>query len=405
MENNNRYMFTMTHEINFTPLPLIICGAGEVGRYVLRECRKNNVIIDAFCDNNLQAKELDGIPVLHTPHLHESYSQAAIIMTVGNYKPLIDQLESQGFHTFFPCYPFLRRRRALSKTYYNLTDYTFDRCSFLQEQSFGKPDKVVFHNLDLIITELCSLKCRDCSNLTQYYEAPKNIAIENLVFEIRNLCSSIDGIFELRLIGGEPFMHPKWDIILQELLKMKQIRFIWIFTNGTICPSPEKARLLSNERVILRISNYGPINEERVLKLEQWLQTYNIKFIVPEIEEWLACCDILSDNKRPSQENQQIFEECCIKDLTTLTDGKLFRCPYISNAYRLKAVPNNPRDYVEITDTESESIQNRKILSFLNQTTFLPACNFCPGRSNESSPVISPAIQLKKPLPYKELQP
>ena len=32
--------------------------------------------------------------------------------------------------------------------------------------------------MDVVITERCSLKCKDCANLMQYYEKPQNSDLE-----------------------------------------------------------------------------------------------------------------------------------------------------------------------------------------------------------------------------------
>ena len=46
-------------------------------------------------------------------------------------------------------------------------------------EKFSK-DKLRVKHLDLVLTEKCSLKCKDCSNLMQYYSRQKDSEIHLL---------------------------------------------------------------------------------------------------------------------------------------------------------------------------------------------------------------------------------
>lgn len=39
-------------------------------------------------------------------------------------------------------------------------------------KSLEEKDAVILNSIDFIVTERCSLRCRDCSNLMQYYKNP-----------------------------------------------------------------------------------------------------------------------------------------------------------------------------------------------------------------------------------------
>ena len=42
-----------------------------------------------------------------------------------------------------------------------------------------------------------------------------------------------------------------------------------------------------------------------------------------------------------------------MKYLYTLLHGKLYRCPFIANAANLKAIPDNPANYVELKSNDN----------------------------------------------------
>jgi len=102
-----------------------------------------------------------------------------------------------------------------------------------------------------------------------------------------------------------------------------------------------------------------------------------------------------------------VYKTCSAKYLYTLLDGKLYSCPFIANADKLNAIPDNPGNYVDLySDTEKVKLKIKKLVKGVK---FLPACDFCDGRPYNSSNtkgydgrgMITPAIQTPQVLPYK----
>ena len=50
---------------------------------------------------------------------------------------------------------------------------------------------------------------------------------------------SVDHVYEIRLIGGEPFMYKKIDEVLIKILSYKNCGNIIVYTNGTIVPNEQ----------------------------------------------------------------------------------------------------------------------------------------------------------------------
>ena len=110
-------------------------------------------------------------------------------------------------------------------------------------------------------------------------------------------------------------------------------------------------------------------------------------------ENWTDC-GVIYDFKRKEPEMEKLFEDCCGKNLLTVTNGKLYRCPFVANADRLNAIPKDSDNYVNVNDSK------KNIKKYTTQINYIPACNYCMGRSY-NAPKIKPAIQTKKPLDYK----
>ena len=102
-----------------------------------------------------------------------------------------------------------------------------------------------------------------------------------------------------------------------------------------------------------------------------------------------------------------LYKQCCAKYLYTLLDGRLYSCPFIANAAKLKGIQDNPSNYVDLY-SEPEIVK-RKIKRLVGGVKFLPACDFCDGRPYDATSakgyngkgLITAGIQTSKTLPYK----
>lgn len=82
----------------------------------------------------------------------------------------------------------------------------------VQPDIFRKMWKIVLgkyvyvRQVEAVMTTKCSLKCRDCANLMQYYRNPYDIDFSMLSMSLCNFLDRIDEIGTVVLVGGEPFL-------------------------------------------------------------------------------------------------------------------------------------------------------------------------------------------------------
>lgn len=261
-------------------------------------------------------------------------------------------------------------------------------------KAYINKDKLFLRSVDIVISEKCSLKCKDCSNLMQYYLHPKNFFYEQIKKEFNELTSNISHIFEVRLIGGEPFMNKQIYDIINFFLLNKKVSKLVVYTNGTIPLKDEKIKKFNNtEKLVFTITDYGKLSKN-TFKVKSQLDENKIVTRLHPPENWTDSGKIYDFN-RSTEEMEELFEKCCGKNLLTSMNGKLYRCPFAANAESLKAIPRDNNNSVPLNSTPEE------ILSYTREISFIPACNFCKGRSFDSKE-IEPAIQTRKPIEYKE---
>jgi organic radical activating enzyme len=374
---------TYIEKIKNYNLPIVIFGASTTGEFTLKFCKQNEIKIDYFCDNNPDkiGKYFQGYKVKSLDELKVNTKDYLFLISVIDINDIINQLEKNGFKNWMSC------NEALIDFYHPQASNTI-----LSHDNYLNKDKFFIRGLDVVITERCSLKCRDCSNLMPYYENPKNYDTETLNKNIENLCSKIDKIGEVRIIGGEPFMNKEIHLIVKSLLINDKIDNVVIYTNATIMPTEEQFKILKNSKVSFYISNYGKLSG-RYLELCNLLLKNNIPYIDAKIK-WTDCSKI-NFNNRTDVENQNIFDNCCVKNLTTLLNNKLYRCPFFANADCLKAIPHFKEDCLDL----SMNISKEEIKKYLLNKKFIKVCNYCNGRSFNDEEIES-NIQIKNSISY-----
>lgn len=262
-------------------------------------------------------------------------------------------------------------------------------------KGYFSKDKLFLRSIDVVITEKCTLKCKDCSNLMQYYEAPINISYEEIINDFDKLTNSVDEIYEIRLIGGEPFMNKDIYKIIEYLVKSPKVTKLVVYSNAMVPIRLEHKEIVTNPKVVFSLTDYGSLSRN-TNKVTSSLDELGVVYRLHPPENWTDSGTIF-DFKRSIHECKELFRECCGKNLLTVTDGKLYRCPFAANADRLKAIPKDDRNYIFVNSSPSS------IREYVSNIEYLPACNFCKGRSF-GAPEIIPAQQTEKPLKYIKLQ-
>ena len=111
------------------------------------------------------------------------------------------------------------------------------------------------------------MKCKNCSNLMQYYNKPINSDIDELFLSIDRFMACVDNIYEFRILGGDPFMNKDLYKVVGQLKKYEQVKKIIVYTNAKIIPKGANLDCLKHKKVVLDITNYGE-------GLRLWPSTY-----------------------------------------------------------------------------------------------------------------------------------
>ncbi len=408
--------------VNDAQREIYIFGADIAGKAVAQLLTDQGITISGFFDNNRNKcfVELDGVYVHHSDEL-ENVDKDSVILIASTYiADIIAQIEGHGFYNWAPISFIidhfdsadyrkmiagdLQRNHSGGEFTKDFVEFAIDNMVNSQKK-YLDPDLLFVRSVDLVLTEKCSLKCKDCANLMQYYENPVNIDKQELIEDLEDLMVVADEVNEIRIIGGEPMMNKDFHEVSLQAASYDKVNKVVIYTNGTICPPDAKLEQLKNDKIFVFITTYGELSKNAE-KLRAKLEQFGIQHNYQPAYGWTECGGIKIWDRTPN-DNLEIFKNCCAKHFTTMTDGKLFRCPFSANAERLMAIPRADSDFMSVRDARNNPDKimmiKKKLRWFLRQKPVLAACDSCNGRTY-GDPEITPGIQTKQPIEYLQFE-
>lgn len=382
----------------------VIYGYSSVGEAVYQELKRRNIDVACFCDDNtIKIRHAKSEIAIYTfNELIEKGELYHFIISIPNAEPLIEKIEKYQNMEWELCLEYLVKERY-EKFSYSIKDKNMairevESCIFYHK-GIKHPEKIFLRNIDLEITEKCSLRCYNCCNLMQYYKKPKDYSVDKLLMDIQDLLKYIDEIYEVRILGGEPFMHKNIKELLEKLILIPQIKRIVLLSNATIIPDDSVFYVMQSEKVGLSFTNYGKLSRSLEAFCKK-LDEFHISYDVHEMGGWTLCSEIAKHN-RSIEELEKVYCDCCAKNLLTLLDGKLYKCPFIANAMNLKAIPNSSDDAIVLKELEKmkRSEAKEKINYYIKEKRWFVSCDYCLGR-DFGSEEIEPAVQTSRPRDY-----
>ena len=262
------------------------------------------------------------------------------------------------------------------------------------ENRTGRDEGIYLTGVEIVLTKRCTLRCRDCANLIQYYDHPGREDHDTVITSIRRLLSAVDGIANFKLLGGEPLLEQELlaDILDMPELKGGKVLSIRIISNGTV---PVGERLLESMRrnplVTVLFSNYpgfSSAEEENRKKLS----SENIRCSeISQLDEWR---DYGRPEKKVCTDEQadRFYEKCGSKDdCCTVLGGRLYHCPRAAHGDALGYYRTADDEYVSLISEDQNTEELReKLRIFISRKKAVEACRYCKALTGD---LIERAVQ------------
>jgi len=251
----------------------------------------------------------------------------------------------------------------------------------LEKKKRMESENEILH-LDLVITECCSLKCRDCSNLMQYYHTPQNLSTDEVIKDLDTLLGSIN-LGELKILGGEPFVNPKvLSAVLRYLSEVPagKVGAVKIITNGTVLPSTECIDAMKNNpKTEVVFSSYGELSS-RQNEMIGICRDNGIRYtVMDDTFYWIDFGPLKKHDESDKFVSRQ-YENCYNrKNCNTLYRGRVYVCPRQAHGIHLGLIPEVNGEYVDLYDTAGKDPEalRQEVIGLVRRTQPVSACGYC----------------------------
>ena len=201
----------------------------------------------------------------------------------------------------------------------------------------------------------------------QNYLRPYDIEIDSLLEDLYQLFLIVEYCECINIIGGEPFIYPYLDRLLEYLIHNEKVGYIEFTTNGTKIPDEKVLELLANDKVYVEISDYGEI--DKLAKFITIMDKYHAKVHMDVNMRWIDCGGNISRNRDDSV-LKELYGACRAGKLCkALFKGRLFDCPRAAHLNDLGFAGNI--DYLDIYSCDKTAL-----LDFWLKE-YSMACDYC----------------------------
>jgi hypothetical protein len=254
----------------------------------------------------------------------------------------------------------------------NFPDYTF---------SIGneKNNLIKIPSVGLFITSKCSLKCKLCGISIPYLNNRKDFEPDIMISDATKLLS-VASIGMIYLVGGEPFCHTQFEKIIDLLLNidLSHCDCIKIVTNSTIKPNEAIMKKIARlKNVYIFSSDYGKYSKKKDDIINS-CKANGIPHISNNLYKWVSFGDMKYSRNYSIDTLKHLFKICNSTICFTLLEGKLYVCGQLAIYYYYNLIPDNPSDYIDISNTTQEELQE-KLHKFIYETEYLNGCQYCDG--------------------------
>ena len=277
------------------------------------------------------------------------------------------------------------------------TDYDLDNNMILkdainlihhQRDSLLRLDpKPCFEYMVVNICDHCNLRCKGCDHfacIADEYFVDVDIIKKDI--ERMGELFSHDYIMKIAVMGGEPLLHPH----LLEILRIVREQFPYtqlrLTTNGILLAKQEKDFWDTCRKANVTIVNTKyPINIKHD-SLRKKAEEENVKFMHYEGTGGTSVRKLQKHTIDVKGMNNpaKSFADCHISNYGNfLMEGKLYRCPFSCQAYRIFEKKFNvglritDKDYIDIYKADNM----QEILEFGAKPGYF--CRYCSGRTED----------------------
>ena len=230
--------------------------------------------------------------------------------------------------------------------------------------------------IELHLVDHCNLNCAGCSHFAPLVPGEVFSDLDIFKRDLSRLSQVFTDVYEIRLMGGEPLLHPKVNQFIEFSRQTFPLANISVSTNGVLLQKMPREfwQVCNANNALVKLTNY-PINLN-FQAIQKIAQNNHVRIKLPKrVNTFFQFINIAGDS-----DSNNSFRNCRAMYTTPfLRDGKLYSCSFaphvhLFNDYFHKNIPVTHNDSINLLD----NVTAQDVITFLNNP--IPLCKWCKTR-------------------------
>ena len=243
------------------------------------------------------------------------------------------------------------------------TERIIDPCMEMYEKILWEKKASTEEMAILLQNERGWLEKESVLALIPSYKKTYDVDLGEIISCMSIILCAVDKCYAVDILGGEAFLVKEIKLLVEWLKKQEKILQISFTTNGTVLPDEQTRECLCDEKVLVRISDYGMIKRQSAFLSE--LEKAGVHVAFETGMKWKDAGEGITQG-RSQEELKLIYKKCNSgKVCKTLLNGKVYHCSRCANLYDLEmAFFEKSRDAFEVDKTEDISCLRKRLERF-----------------------------------------
>jgi organic radical activating enzyme len=300
---------------------LVIFGAGKAGTYLYQQIKVHgqDMIVDAFIDSfSKDIKEIDGVPVCRPDRYLKSIDCDAVFLAAGSQKAILQMIQKVKFYNIDNIYML---QDIAGKNQLPLFSDGKLISTRVRKIKFSK-EKPTLPYFEMPIVDSCNLNCKGCLFGCNRNGEQKYMSLEEIKKDLFRMTELFEDIPWIRILGGEPLLHPDLDKVMDFSRKLFPDAEIDLCTNGLLVPelTLKSLKALIKNKITVHISGYKP-TYKMINKIEDTLKKAKLEYTVLKREKFYKFYTMKNDN-----DPKKSHAKCPSAGCRELYRGRLAKC-------------------------------------------------------------------------------
>lgn len=323
---------------------------------------------------------IDDVPLYQPDRYFSQHTPDAVFLAAGAQKAIwqmIEKTRSYGINEIYMLHD------IAGKNHLPLFDEKGKRLDYRLRKLRFSELKPTLPYFEMPIVDDCNLNCKGCLFSCNPATKQGYVTIEEIEHDFRRMRDLFHDIPWIRILGGEPFLHPNLGEVLEVGRNIFPDTEIDVCTNGLLVLRAESSLwdYFRKNRITMHISGYPP-TYKMMDAIEICLKREGIEYYVLPRNDFYKFYTVDKSNDAEAS-----HAACPSSGCRELYRGRFLKCSAViaferfNQQFKTRYVTKKNEDYFDIHD---ENLDGWKIVQKLNQA--VSCCGYCNTKSVRKFP-------------------